>query len=76
MEQPLRFKLQRGVDVSGASGTGHVADGVEFPDGTAVIRWRTEYRSTAVYDSVSELEIIHGHAGATRVVWIDEPESM
>lgn len=72
MTPPRRFILRRTVDVSGASGTGHVADGVQFEDGTAVIRWRTELRSTAIYDSVEELEIIHGHAGATRVEWIDK----
>ncbi len=64
------FQLQRDTDVSGVSGTGIVADGVVFPDGTAAMRWRGELSSTAIYSSIEDLEAIHGHNGATRVVWI------
>jgi hypothetical protein len=39
MTQPRRFHLQRTVDITGASGTGRVADGVLWPDGTLSIRW-------------------------------------
>jgi hypothetical protein len=68
---PKRFILQRGEDVSGTSGTGRVADGVEFADGKAVIRWNTATASTALYDSVADIVAIHGHNGATVVVMID-----
>lgn len=64
------FQLQRDVDVSGISGTGIVADGVVFPDGTAAMHWRGEFCSTAIYKSIEELEHIHGHEGATKVVWL------
>ena len=67
-----RFQLQRDHDVSGISGTGIVADGVEFPDGTTVIRWRGERQSTVVWPSIEDVEAIHGHGGATRIVWIDQ----
>lgn len=69
---PRRFRLERNEDVSGVSGTGHVADGVLFPDGTTVIRWRTKHRSTTVYESLGDCIRIHGHGGATRVGFIDE----
>jgi hypothetical protein len=48
-----------------------VADGVEFADGKAVIRWNTATASTALYDSVADIVAIHGHNGATVVVMID-----
>jgi len=65
------FKLIRIEDVSGVSGTGMVAEGVKFSDGTCVLRWVTEYRSTAIYATVDELEAIHGHDGRTIIEWID-----
>lgn len=63
------FQLQRDVDVSGVSGTGIVADGVEFPDGACVIRWRGERQSIVVWPSIDDVEAIHGHGGATQIVW-------
>ncbi len=69
--EPKRFQLVRSEDVSGTSGTGIVAYGVAFGDGTAVIRWNTETSSTAIYGSVKDIEKIHGHNGATIVSWLD-----
>lgn len=66
-----RFILNRDEDVSGCSGTGVVAEGVVFTDGTTVLRWLTEYTSTAIYDSAKELISIHGHGGSTQLQWID-----
>ena len=63
------FTLERDTDVSGVSGTGTVADGVVFPDGVTVIRWRGERQSTVVWPSVEDVEAIHGHNGATRIVF-------
>lgn len=65
------FTLERDTDVSGVSGTGTVADGVVFPDGVAVIRWRGDRQSTVVWPSIEDVEAIHGHNGATRIVWKD-----
>jgi hypothetical protein len=67
-----RFILQRNEDVSGMSGTGIVAEGVEFSDGVCTMRWTTKHRCTNIYNSVLELEEIHGHGGKTKVVWIDK----
>lgn len=66
------FVLDRNVDASGVSGTGTVAQGVEFDDGTCAMRWLTKHRSTALYNSILELELIHGHEGATTVRWLDD----
>ncbi len=67
-----RFLLVRTQDVSGVSGTGTVAEGALFSTGKAVLAWTTQFRSVAVYDSIDDLEHIHGHGGATRVQWLDE----
>lgn len=68
-----RFYLQRDEDVSGVSGEGIVADGVEFsPGGVVVMRWRGKVASTVVFDQgMAALEAIHGHEGRTRAVWVD-----
>jgi len=63
--------LERDEDVSGVSGTGIVAYGAIFPDGTVVLRWDTRVRSTVMYDSLADLETITGHGGRTRVVFDD-----
>jgi hypothetical protein len=65
------FELHRDHDVSGVSGVGIVAEGVQFSDGTCVIRWCTERGSTVVWHSIDDVKAIHGHGGATRVVWVE-----
>jgi hypothetical protein len=67
-----RFYLVRSEDVSGVSGTGKVAEGVEFTNGKCVITWLTPTSSVAVYDNVKCLLIIHGHDNRTNVEYIDE----
>lgn len=62
---PYTFKMVRNVDATGISGTGTVAEGCVFADGTTVIRWLTEHRSTSVYANAREAQIIHGHGGMT-----------
>ena len=61
------FYLQRDIDESGVSGTGKVAEGVIFSDGKCAMRWLTETASTAFYDSLKDVELIHGHGGKTKV---------
>lgn len=70
MNTPILFCLIRHDDETGVSGTGHVATGVEFEDGTVAMRWRTGTASTAVYDSVADVIEIHGHGGKTTVAYI------
>ena len=72
-EMPHRFVLQRHEDVTGASGTGVVAWGVLWPDGTASVRWAGE-RASAVFwqGGMADVEFVHGHGGATEIVWLDQ----
>jgi hypothetical protein len=66
-----RFVLERGEDVSGVSGTGIVAEGVVFSDGTAVLHWLSSLTSTAIYHNMHDLVAIHGHNGATQVRYLN-----
>lgn len=70
-----RFKLVRQVDVSGVSGTGVVAEGVEWSDGSVALHWRGRWPTTTVYETggVEAVLAIHGHQGATQIVWDDGP---
>lgn len=65
------FTLNRVEDESGVSGTGVVAVGARFPGGKCTLQWLTSVASTAVYDSIWDLEAIHGHGGKTKVAWMD-----
>jgi hypothetical protein len=69
---PRRFHLQRDTDITGVSGTGRVADGVLWPDGSVALRWRGDRPSTVHWDRIADAEHVHGHHGATRIVWDDE----
>lgn len=66
-----KFNLHRREDESGVSGTGIVTEGVEFSDGTCVMRWLTSTKSTALYNNIDELVQIHGHQGRTVAVFED-----
>jgi hypothetical protein len=63
------FLLQRTIDVSGISGTGIVAEGVVFSDGSVAMRWATEVASTVIYAQLDDVIFVHGHGGNTRVVF-------
>jgi len=72
---PRRFYLRRNVDVTGASGTGVVAHGVMWPDGTASVRWATERKSIVFWDGgFEDTEAVHGPGGATQLVFIDSTD--
>ncbi|MFH9248205.1 hypothetical protein ACH4LK_22585 [Streptomyces lydicus] len=74
MTEPRLFALHRDRDISGVSGTGIVADGCAWPDGTVSIRWRGAHPSTVSWNSLADAEHVHGHGGATRIVWADADE--
>lgn len=59
------FVLNRLVDETGVSGTGIVAEGVQFSTGKVVITWLTGSSSVAVYDSLEDCIDVHGHNGQT-----------
>lgn len=71
MSEPRRFYLERREDATGISGTGKVAEGVEFSDGSCVVRWLTRVSSTVFYSSIADVDYIHGHNGATKIEWSD-----
>ncbi len=71
-----RFYLTRIEDESGVSGSGRVAEGVEFSDGSCALNWLTHTSCTGVYRNIKQLESIHGHGGKTVVEWKDEPVSV
>lgn len=68
-----RFELHRDVDEGGVSGIGVVAEGVLFANGKACLGWggKLGEPTVGVYDSMEQLDRVHGHGGLTRVVWVD-----
>ncbi len=67
-----RFFLVRDIDESGCSGTGLVAQGLEFDSGRAVMEWLVPPCSINIFDSVEELVSVHGHSGKSRVQFVDD----
>lgn len=78
-----RFKVVRDQDITGISGTGVVAEGVEFSDGSVVMRWLDIDHNSAnykrgvrptivIHESITSVEALHGHNGATHVEFVDE----
>jgi hypothetical protein len=65
------FELVRHTDVSGVSGTGVVAEGIEYEDGGIALRWKGEWPATAVWPNMESLLAIHGHDGKTSVRYLD-----
>lgn len=67
-----RFHLYRHDDETGVSGTGVVAEGIQFRDRRIAMRWCVNpARSTTVYDVPADVTTIHGHDGKTEIIWID-----
>lgn len=66
-----RFYLERTEDESGVSGTGKVAEGVEFEDGAVAMQWLSHKTSITFFRNIRNLKSIHGHGGKTKVVFID-----
>jgi hypothetical protein len=67
-----RFNLRRLADATGISGTGLVTEGIQFTDGSCVMRWMTSTSSVCFYKSIEDVIIIHGHGGMTVVEWQDD----
>lgn len=77
-----RFKVYRRGDLSETHNNGLQGprdlpqyEGIQFTDGTVVIRWRTEFRSTSFWESFDDLMRVHGHLNDSRyqteVEWLD-----
>lgn len=68
---PRAFVLQRNEDETGVSGTGVVAEGVEFSDGVVALRWTSAWPTSVVFHErgIESVEAIHGHGGKTTIEW-------
>ena len=69
------FQLRRLEDITGVSGVGIVAEGVDFGNYT-VLYWKPEatrlgVAGLGIYRSTYEVEQIHGHGGKTVLEWLD-----
>lgn len=71
-DDPRPFLLVRDEDVTGVSGTGVVAQGVEFQDGTVALRWLGDWPTSVVFhdEGIASVQHVHGHGGKTRIVWV------
>jgi len=66
-----RFHFQRDEDESGVSGTGRVAEGVQFSDGWCVVHWLSPMHSTNICVNIEAVKQIHGHGGKTKIIFDD-----
>lgn len=73
--QPRAFVLIRQSDPSGVSGTGVVAQGVEFADGTVALRWLSAWPTSVVFHDTGVQGVlnVHGHGGQTIIEWEESP---
>lgn len=66
----MKFWLVRHRDLSGVSGTGVVAHGWRLPFGMALLHWPSGYPTWTLHlRGMRSIEAIHGHDGATEIVW-------
>jgi hypothetical protein len=67
------FNLIRLEDASGVSGSGVVAEGIQWTDGEVHVNWLTATSSKNHYRSIEDVIKIHGHGDRTVVVWREFP---
>lgn len=67
-----RFHLIRKVDHSGVSGTGKVAEGIEWTNGKVDMCWLGTFHIIEQADSIHVIEAVHGHGGSSYIEWLDE----
>jgi hypothetical protein len=63
-----RFILLRVEDVSGSSGTGKVAEGVQASNGWVVVFFADSFK---FFPDIDTLMRVHSHGGRTRFHWQD-----
>ena len=63
-----KFYLLRHTDVNGFSGTGCVAEGILFDDGTGAMTWLTPMKTVTVFMKMADIRTMHGHDGKTEVI--------
>lgn len=60
--------IWRQADETGVSGTGRVAEWIEYTDGFVVVRWMSNMASTNLYQNMKQAESVHSHGGKTAFV--------
>jgi hypothetical protein len=78
-ENFARFTVFRKADISATHDANQAnpadkpqLEGVQFSDGTVVVRWLTAKHSTSIWDSIDTFLAIHGHPEYdTELVWHD-----
>lgn len=63
-----KFYFLRHIDVNGYSGTGVVAEGVIFDDGTGAFTWLTPMKTVTTFWDMADIDFMHGHGGKTDVI--------
>lgn len=73
------FNLVREQDNTGISGLGIVASGVEFDDGLCVLRWKGEYKTTVIHESIESIKKINCSHSKSTIVYLgtfEEPKQL
>jgi hypothetical protein len=63
-----KFYVNRSEDVHGNSGTGVVAEGIIFDDGTGAFTWLTPLKTVTVFLKIADVKKLHSHNGRTVVI--------
>ena len=63
-----KFYLLRHRDLHNNSGTGTVAEGIIFGDGSGSYTWLTKHKTVTTFVKVKDVIDLHGHGGATEMV--------
>ena len=63
-----KFYMLRHEDISGNSGTGVVAEGIIFDDGTGAMTWLSSIKTVTTFWKISDIKKMHGHEGKTEII--------
>jgi hypothetical protein len=63
-----KFYLLRHDDVNGNSGTGVVAEGCIFGDGTGSYTWLTHTKTVTAFLNTKQIMDLHSHGGRTEMI--------
>jgi hypothetical protein len=64
-----KFYMLRHEDSSGYSGTGVVAEGVIFDDGTGAFTWLTPMKTVTTFWKINDIIHMHGKNGKSEIVF-------
>lgn len=76
--RPQVFAVVRRADETGVSGTGTIVDGIVFPSGECVVRWRGPTPCVTVWPSFDAFKSVHidpHPLNKTEVLWFDVSET-